>query len=399
MDANFFKKNRLNLIQSVAGAVFILRAHSMQQRRSDMAYKFEQEANFWYLCGIEEPDWTLVIDNTQHRSWLVMPNVTDVHKIFDGSLSAEDAKRISGVDAVITEDESLPLLRTLAKRHSIVYTIGQPPHAEYFNFTLNPAIDKNKQMLARVFSKVEDCRKELAALRAIKHPEELVMMQKAIDITIDAFESVRASMDLYKYEYEIEADFNLLIRKRGATGHAYEPIVAGAKNACTLHYVKNAAKLPAKSMVLIDVGASYGGYAADISRTYAYKSQKKRYIDIHAAVEKAHKQIIMLISPLQSVEEYQKSVDEIMIDSLKKLGLYKDETSLRRYFPHAVSHGLGIDVHDSLGAPKHFQEGMVLTVEPGIYIPEENIGVRIEDDIMVTASGRKNLSARLSTGL
>jgi Xaa-Pro aminopeptidase len=398
MNATFFTENRQSLTKSLKGGLIVLSAYAAQQYTNDSAHAFTQESNFWYLSGIEEPDWLLIIDSTQHRSWLVMPNVTDVHKIFDGSLSAEDAKRISGADAVITEDESLVLLRSLAKRHSLVYTIGQPPHAEYFNFVLNPAIERNKQMLTRIFANVEDCRKELAGLRAIKQPEELKMIQKAINVTIDAFEAVRGAMNAYKYEYEIEAEFSSIIRKSGATGHAYAPIVASANNACTLHYSKNIDKLAAKTMVLMDVGASFGGYAADITRTYAKGELTKRQRDIHRAVEAAHHQIIDLITPLKSVEEYQKDVDAIMKDALSSLGLQNDEAGVRRYMPHAVSHGLGIDVHDSLGAPKYFAEGMVLTVEPGIYVPEEKIGVRIEDDILVTATGRKNLSARLSTG-
>ncbi len=149
----------------------------------------------------------------------------------------------------------------------------------------------------------------------------------------------------------------------------------------------------------MDVGAFYGGYAADISRTYVKGEPTKRQAAVHQAVEVAHHRIIKLIEPMLSVEEYQRSVDKIMKEALDSIGLQSDDTGLRKYFPHAISHGLGIDVHDSLGAPKYFETNMVLTVEPGIYIPEENIGVRIEDDILVTANGRKNLSAALSTGL
>jgi Xaa-Pro aminopeptidase len=149
----------------------------------------------------------------------------------------------------------------------------------------------------------------------------------------------------------------------------------------------------------MDMGASYGGYAADISRTYVKGQPTKRQLEVYAAVEAAHQRIISLVEPMFSVEAYQVAVDKIMSEALSSIGLQSDKDGRRRYFPHAISHGLGIDVHDSLGAPKYFAENMVLTVEPGIYIPEENIGVRIEDDILVTSSGHKNLSAGLSTGL
>jgi Xaa-Pro aminopeptidase len=154
--------------------------------------------------------------------------------------------------------------------------------------------------------------------------------------------------------------------------------------------------------VLLDIGARSGGYAADITRTYAYGDPTKRQIEIHAAVQAAHHAIIKLITPNLAVEEYQREVDCIMIDALLSVGLMadRDDTdNYHKYFPHAISHGLGVDVHDSLGGPQFLQLGMVLTVEPGIYIPEEGIGVRIEDDILVTDSGNVNLSARLSTDL
>lgn len=377
----------------------MLAAYGRVQRGNDSAHMFTQEANFWYLCGIEEPDWLVIIDGTQARSWLVMPEVSEVHRTFDGSLSAEDAKRISGVDQVLAADEGLSLLRTLAKRHSLVHTVDQPPHAEHFNFALNPSILKHRQQLERIFSRVQDCRKDIAKLRAIKQDGEVRMIQKAIDVTVKAFEEVKTSLKSYRNEFEIDATFGYVIRMNGADGHAYDPIVASGINACTLHYNHNNSALRPRELVLMDVGAQLGGYAADITRTYARGTPTKRQLEVHGAVEQAHQRIIGLIEPLLPIADYQRQVDEIMTDALKQIGLYSDEDSLRRYFPHAVSHGLGIDVHDSLGAPNHLEAGMVLTVEPGIYIPEERIGVRIEDDILVTNKGRRNMSARLSTGV
>lgn len=399
MKPDFFKANRKRVTERLNGGLVILSAYTRLQRSNDSAHAFTQEANFWYLCGIEEPDWMLIVDGSQGRSWLVMPDVSDVHKTFDGSLSAADAKLISGVDSVITSDESIPLLRTLAKKHGLVGTTGHPLHSEHFNFALNPSIQHHRQMLERQFARVEDIQKELAVLRAIKQPDELKQIQRAVNITVEAFNQVHDGMTSFKSEYEIEAAFTHRIRLQGARGHAYDPIIAAGINACTLHYSHNSARLAPRELVLMDVGASFGGYAADITRTYARGEPTKRQREVHQAVETAHHRIISLIKPLFSVEEYQSSVDAIMKEALTSLGLPDDEAGLRRYFPHAVSHGLGIDVHDSLGAPKYLQENMVLTVEPGIYIPEERIGVRIEDDIVVTAAGHKNLSSRLSTGL
>jgi len=399
---NFFAFNRDQLTTKLKGGIVVMTAYAGMQRSNDMSFGFEQEANFWWLTGIEQPDWWLVLDGTRHKSWLVAPTLSKSHEIFDGSLSYEDAKKISGVDEVIASDDAKSLLRDLAKKHSVVHTLGEQPYAEYLDFSLNPAGRKLHEMLERTFNSVQDCRKDLAKLRAIKQPEEIMRMKKVINLTIAAFEDVKAGLEAFSYEYEVEAEFSYGFRRKGAKGHAYDPIVAAGKNACTLHYVDNDAKLKKRELLLLDIGARQGGYAADITRTYAMGEPTKRQRDVHAAVQSAQAEIIKLLRPDLSVEQYQRDVDKIMAGALLSLGLMKaldDETNLRKYFPHAISHGLGVDVHESLGAPRFFQPGMLLTVEPGIYIPEEGIGVRIEDDILVTEKGRTNLSARLSTDL
>jgi len=380
----------------------VLTAYTGMQRGNDTAFGFEQEANFWWLTGIEAADWWLIIDGTRHKSWLVAPTVSQSHEIFDGSLSPEDAKAVSGADEVITRDDAKSLLRDLAKKHSVVHTLGEQPYAEYLDFSLNPAGRKLHEMLERTFNSVQDCRKDVAKLRAIKQSEEISHMKKVIGLTIDAFEEVKSGLGAASYEYEVEAEFSYLFRRGGAAGHAYDPIVASGKNACTLHYGANNAKMKKRDLLLLDIGARLGGYAADITRTYALGEPTKRQREVHGAVQQAHERIIKLLRPDLSVEQYQRDVDKIMAEALMSLGLMQgenDEANFRKFFPHAVSHGLGVDVHESLGAPRFFQPGMILTVEPGIYIPAEGIGVRIEDDILITEKGHSNLSARLSTDL
>jgi Xaa-Pro aminopeptidase len=398
----FFASNRDQLTTKLKGGIVVLTAYTEMQRSNDTAFAFEQEANFWWLTGIEVADWWLIIDGTRHKSWLVAPTLSKSHEIFDGSLSPEKAKKISGVDEVIARDDAKSLLRDLAKKHSVVHTLGEQPYAEYLDFSLNPAGRKLHEMMERTFNSVQDCRKDLAKLRTIKQPEEVAHMKKVINLTIAAFEEVKAGLDAMSYEYEVEAEFSYLFRRKGAKGHAYDPIVASGKNACTLHYGSNSDKMKKRELLLLDIGARHEGYAADITRTYALGEPTKRQRDVHAAVQRAQAEIIKLLRPELSVEEYQRDVDRIMTEALMSLGLMKnadDEAGFRKYFPHAISHGLGIDVHESLGAPRSFQAGMLLTVEPGIYIPEEGIGVRIEDDILITDKGRTNLSARLSTDL
>lgn len=402
MNATFFQYSRQLLTERLSGGVVVLSAYAQMQRSNDMAFQFEQEANFWWLTGVDYPDWWLIIDGTRGKSWLVKPKVSQSHEIFDGSLSAADAKERSGVDHIIGDDEAQSILQDLAKKHSVVYALGDQPYAEHLDFVLNPAIKSTRERVSRLFATVQDCRKELAQLRAIKRPDEITVLKSAITTTIDAFEVVKTKLDTCQYEYEVEAEFNYYFRTHGANGHAYDPIVAGGKNACTLHYVANSQKLKKRQLLLLDIGARVGGYAADITRTFSYGEPTKRQIDVHSAVQTAQREIIQLIQPNLSVEQYQRDVDRIMIDALLELGLMshrEDNENYRKYFPHAISHGLGVDVHDSLGSPQHLQPGMVLTVEPGIYIPEEGIGVRIEDDILVTPSGYSNLTARLSTYL
>lgn len=399
MDSTFFVRNRGAIARELNGMLVVASAYDLTQRSNDSAHSFTQESNFWYLSGIDDPGWMLIHDGSKGYSWLIAPNVSETHRIFEGGMSFDEAKRLSGVDKVITADEGTVLLRQLAKRHTVAGTVGPPSHHEYFNFSLNTATARTKQLLERTFSNVQDIRTDLAKLRAIKQAEEIVSIQRAVNITTKAFKHVRNNINDFSSESDIEAEFSYLQRKSGARGHAYDPIIAAGKNACTLHYGKNSEKISKRQMVLMDVGAEYGHYAADITRTYAKGEVTKRQREVHTAVESAHHRIIGLLAPMSSVESYQRQVDDIMADAIGSIGLDASKEGVRKYFPHAISHGLGIDVHDSLGAPKYFQENMVLTVEPGIYIPEEGIGIRIEDDILITATGRKNLSADLSTGL
>lgn len=382
------------------GDVIVLTAYSQMQRGNDAAFNVEQEANFWYLTGINAPDWWVIIYGS--KSWLVSPEVDTVHQIFDGSLSWDDAKQISGVDEVLSRADAEDLLRTLAKKYDTVYTLGADPYVKHYDFVLNPAQKEIQKQLKKVFSNVRDCRQDLAKLRAIKQPHEIAAMKKAIALTVRTFADVKRKLPQLVSEYEVEAEFTYSFGKNGGVGHAYDPIVAGGKNACTLHYNNNKGQLNQGELLLIDIGARVDGYAADITRTYAIGTPTKRQMAVHQAVETAHESIIGLLRPGLVIAEYQVQVDTIMQDALISLDLLKDRNdrvTYRKYFPHSISHGLGVDVHDSLGSPETFQPGMVLTVEPGIYIPEEGIGVRIEDDILITEDGHENLSEALPTSL
>lgn len=397
MKSSFFKGNRLALSKIYPDTPIVIGAYTTVQRSNDASFAFEQEANFWYLTGIEFADWKLIISGS--KSILVAPDVDAVHAVFDGSLDWNEAKRISGVDEVISHKEWRVKLEELATVHSTVAALGKDSRASHYDFALNPAPVALLRLLKKHFKDTNDCRRELAKLRAIKQPEEIDAIRRAIDVTVEAFKKIKTQLPEYSHEYQVESAFSHHFRSNGAKGHAYDPIVAAGKNACTLHYGINNDPLVTTDLLLIDIGAKVDGYAADITRTYELGEPTERQKAVHAAVESAHKQIIGLLQPNLKIEDYSKDVDIIMKKALKDLGLLNKDGDYRKYFPHAISHGLGIDVHDSLGGPDVFVEGMVLTVEPGIYIPEEGIGVRIEDDILITRDGHENLSAALPTSL
>jgi len=385
-------------MEKLKGGLLVVAGYTGMQKTNDEEFLFAQEGNMWYLSGIEFPDWWLIIDAKRGKSWLVEPTIDERHRLFTESLAAENAKKASGINDIISRDEAMSMLRAAAKTHPLAYTVGPFPHHEFFSFTLNPAVADMRAMLERTFVKVEDFRLELTRLRAIKQPVELEMMQQAIDLTAKGLNDVRTNLHKYKHEYEIEAELSYAFRATGGQGHGFDPIIAGGANATVAHYFTNDSPLKKGSFVMLDVGAKVGGYTADITRTYAVGKPTARMIAVHDTVRQAQQEVIAILAPGLLVEEYYKHVEatvkKAMID-LKLISSAEDEEGYRRYMPYSISHGLGVDVHDALGKPRTFESGMVLTVEPGIHIGKEKIGVRIEDDILITEDGHRNLSAKI----
>lgn len=393
----FHEDNRRRLYKHAHGELIVLTAYDLLQQSGDMAAPFLQESSFWWLTGIEEPGWKVILDTARQHATLVRPERSKVDIIFNGESDDDAVSGVSGIREIIPAKEFEARLRQLHRHHSVVKTLDAKQSHE---FVLNPAQGSLHSVLQRIFDSVQHCDKQLAELRAIKQPAEIERLRAAIKLTCEAFGVVRSRLAELKSESEVEAEFIYAFRRAGAA-HAYEPIVASGKNACVLHYAPGNAKLRAREPVLIDIGARVGGYSADITRTYCLRPTKRQQA-VHAAVLKAQQAIIALIAPGVPVREYLEKSDAIMKAACVELGLIKEgdsQEAYRTYFPHAISHGLGVDTHDSLGAPRYFEQGMVLTVEPGIYIPSESIGVRIEDDILVTATGHENLSASLPAGL
>lgn len=390
---NDFQNNRNRLKRELPNSLIIVSSYDRMQLTNDMAVKFIQEANFLYLTDIHETGWLVVIDSQNDREYLVQPEHAEYTKLFEGTLSGDEATKQSAIESFITYDE----LKTIIKNFSGDVHCVFPTNNNLFYE--NPAMQRLYDFIENCGKAPVDCRLDLARLRAIKQPYEIDRIHKAIDITCRAFEHVMTQKNNYNSENEIEAEFNYYFTKHNAT-HGYDPIVASGRNACTLHYDSNNQLLVKHSLVLMDIGAKVSDYTADITRTIAIgeiSDETRRYYE---ALETAHRKIISLIQPNLEVSKYMERVDEILSRTFASLGLIEnssDKQGYRKYFPHAISHGLGLDTHDRLGRASHFLPGMVLTVEPGLYVPEKNIGIRIEDNILVTSDGSENLSSSLTT--
>jgi len=275
---------------------------------------------------------------------------------------------------------------------------------EQYGMYANPARSRLMDRLNRHIPELEliDIRPNLARLRTIKQKPEISAIQEAIDITSATLsEILNSKYGVYAYEYQIEADISRGFRYRGAQGHAFEPIVAGGIRSCTLHNVANDALLKPGEMVVMDVGASVEGYAADITRMYATASPTKRQLEVINAVYEVQVYAMSLLKPGVMLKDYENKVAKFMGTKLINLGLIKSNKLelVRQYFPHATSHFLGLNVHDVGDYQEPLQLGSVITVEPGIYIPSESIGVRLEDDVLITANGITNLSSNLPSRL
>jgi Xaa-Pro aminopeptidase len=399
--AEFFAGNRQRLRDAVQNAVpIVVTANGLLQRNADNTFPFQQDSSFWYLTGISEPDLMLVMHDGQE--YLIVPGRSASREAFDGAVDAAELTRISGIKTVLDADTGWSKLAAdVTKSKSVATPVAPAAYIEQYGMYTNPArlglADRLRQHVKDI--NFIDIRAELATLRSIKQPAELEALQSAIDTTIDSLLLLTepARFGGYHNEYEIEADLGREFRFRGASGHAFAPIIAGGKRACTLHNVANNGALQANSLVILDVGAEVSHYAADITRTKVYGTPTARQQEVFAAVLDVQTYALTLLKPGTLLKEYEAAVEKYMGQTLQKLQLIKtvDRESIRTYFPHSTSHFLGLDVHDVGDYTKPLEPGMVLTNEPGIYIPAEGIGVRLEDDVLITADGATVLSARL----
>jgi Xaa-Pro aminopeptidase len=403
--SEFFAANRARLRELFQGtAPIVITANGLLQRGGDSSFSFAQDANFWYLTGIDEPDLVLVLD--RDKQYLIVPERSGSRQAFDGSIDDDDLTHRSGISDIYDENAGWELLSSRLKKVKHVATLAPAPtYIEQYGLYTNPARTALLQRIKDHNAELEvlDLSLHMARMRMVKQTVELAAIQSAIDITLATIREVSKPTRLVKYEheYEIEADISRGFRTRGAQGHSFAPIVASGARAVTLHNVANNGPLAADELLIMDIGAEVEHYAADITRTISLSQPSKRQRTVHAAVYDVQQYAMGLLKPGVLLHEYELLVEQYMGEKLRELGLIKSisHDAVRAYYPHATSHYLGLNVHDAGEYDRPLEPGVVVTVEPGIYIPEEGIGIRIEDDVLISEDGITVLSAKLPGSL
>lgn len=407
--STFFARNRQAFARRMAPQTLaVFHSNDRVTANADATYPFTQDSNMYYLSGIDQEQCMLVIfPDAPKPAWkevLFIRKTDPLIQVWEGwKYSKEEARAASGVQTVMYYEEFDQMITRLAahvqeiyvdlNEHSRQHTRdGGPTNRtiQYFRsrFPLHP--------LLRAWPIVEE-------LRVIKAEEELTQIRKACEITGKAFHRVLRTLQPGMMEYEVEAEIAYEFLRNGATGPAYETIVASGKHACILHYTQNDQPCKDGDLVLMDFGAEYAHYSADLTRTIPVNGRyTPRQKEVYLAVLRVMQQAKALLQPGTLLDEYQQAVGSIMEKELVDLGLLtpkevreqdKEAPAYRKYFMHGTSHFLGLDTHDVGNRYEPLQAGMVLTCEPGIYIPEEQLGVRIENDILLTHNGPVDLMA------
>jgi Xaa-Pro aminopeptidase len=383
----FYSQNRKKLIDSLPNTVIVIAANGLLQRSGDTNFTFRQDSNFLYLTGISEPDLLLVLNSATGDEYIVVPDKDEIAEIFDGVSDWQQIQKQSGIAKVVGEKEGWAYIRAHASKGQVSFNM--PTSAKSRELFVNPNRRRVFERLKKLNQNVNDVRPQLASQRVIKQPAEIAAIQQAITVTYGALAIAQQSINSAATEKDLLRVINIEFANQD-TVHAYEPIVAAGNNATTLHYVKNNAPIHSGDAVLFDVGAEVSGYAADISRTYI-KGENKRASEVVEAVKSIQTELIAHIKPGVTWKFLSETALELTAQQLIKLNVITDKKDAQKYFPHAFGHFLGLDVHDVGGYSQPLAENMVLTVEPGIYIAKEGIGVRIEDDILITKTGAKLL--------
>jgi Xaa-Pro aminopeptidase len=403
LSSDFYRGNRKKFIEKIDSSSFaIFHSNDTMPTNADGTMGFRQNNDLFYLCGIDQEETTLVVDSRGYET-LFIRETSDLIKIWEGAkLTKEEASILSGIEDVRWYAELDTFLKEKFEEFKTIF-VSNNEHTradspvESRNTRLNKALpdDLIKKSSAPI----------LHQLRYIKSKEEIAQIQKACNITKKAFDRVLKFIKPNDFEFEVEAEITHEFTINRSRGHAYQPIIASGANACVLHYIENNAVCKAGDLVLMDFGAEYGNYNADLTRTIPVNGRfSPRQKQVYEAVLRVHNFAKNLLIPGNTFEILNKEVGLFMQNELINLGLLNeldvknqnpDKPLFRKYFMHGTSHSLGLDVHDVDDRSLPFAEGMVFTCEPGIYIPEENIGIRIENDFYLTKNGNIDLMANI----
>ncbi|WHY75411.1 aminopeptidase P family protein [Neobacillus sp. WH10] len=398
MHKDFYIRNRDRLYEKLENdSLLVLFAGKAPQKSADEAYQFVPNRNFYYLTGIDEPNIIFLVHKTNkavEEHLFIEKSDPVLEKWIGKSISKEEAKEVSGISHIQFIEQFESLLSRILFTNSLTNVYLDLERRELDLVTTKAQQFASKIQANYPFLQIKNVYPDICELRVYKTPEEIQEMKKAIAITFEGIKNLMGHAKAGMKEYQLEAYFDFILKSEGVKHYAFNTIVASGKNGTVLHYEKNDATVEEGSLVLLDLGAQYNYYNGDISYTFPvngkFTEKQKTFYNI---VLKALRETTELIKPGVPYAKLNEYTKKVLAEECIKVGLIKEESEIGNYYYHSVSHFLGLDTHD-VGNYKDLilQPGMVLTVEPGLYIAEEGIGIRIEDDVLVTEEGHEVLS-------
>ena len=411
LNPDIFIQNRKRFIGRMEkNSIAIFNSNDELPTNGDAIHRFKQNSDLYWLSGIDQEDSMVILfpDNPdpKYREVLVLVRPNEMKEKWDGKRwRADEARKISGITTIVWLDSLEALLQPWIHLADTIY-LNTNENDRKSNYV--PVRDYRyiEQMKARYpLHQYKRSARILKDLRAIKTAAEVEVMQEAIDITHKTFERLLKFIKPGVMEYEIEAEIYHSFLSQRATGPAYGSIIASGDRARILHYVFNNQECKAGELVLMDFGAEYGGYCADLTRTVPVSGKfTKRQKDVYNGCLQLHNYAKSILKPGISILDYTDKVGEEATKVFVKLGLLsqqdvknedKENKAYRKYLYHGISHHLGIDVHDLGTRTEPIKPGMLFTIEPGIYIEEEQMGIRIENNVWITKTGNKDLMAKI----
>ncbi|MBT8218702.1 MAG: aminopeptidase P family protein [Bacteroidia bacterium] len=411
LNSELFKLNRTRFTRAMKPkSIAIFHSNDMMPRNGDAYHDFRQNSDLFGLCGLDQEETVIVLFpdciKEKFREVAFIRETNDHIKVWEGyKYTKEEARDVSGIETIYWTSDMDHILNELILMAETIYI--NTNENDKFSSEVPSRDARFTEELKRRYPahNFERSQLILKQLAMIKSKHEVNAIQKACDITKDAFERVLRFVQPGVAEYEIEAEIiHEFIRQR-ATGHAYHPIIASGKNACILHYGDNNQVCKDGDVILMDFGAEYANYNADLTRSIPVNGQfTDRQRRVYNAVLSSMRFAKTMLVPGTNMEDYNKEVGKFIEGQLLDLSLLDktdiknqnpDYPAYKKYFMHGTSHHLGLDVHDLGDRYAPMQAGMVFTCEPGIYIPEESLGIRLENDILVTDSGPIDLMATI----